>query len=73
MFNSPTAQQRYRFSFPNALIVAVALESGRTRLLAEDLQHRQRIDDLVIDNPLRDGGGEAFVERRPAADAADVA
>ena len=55
------------------MIVAAALEWGCTRLLTEDLQHRQRIDDVVIDNPLRDGGGEAFVERRPAADAANVA
>jgi predicted nucleic acid-binding protein len=44
-------QARYRFSFCDALIVAAALEAGCTRLLTEDLQHGQRIGDLVIENP----------------------
>ena len=44
-------QARYRFSFYDALIVAAALEAGCTRLLTEDLQHGQRIGDLLIENP----------------------
>ena len=44
-------QSRYSFSFYDALIVAAALESGCTRLYTEDLQHSQKIDGLVIENP----------------------
>jgi len=44
-------QERYQFSFYDALIVAAALEGGCARLLSEDLQHGQRIDGLTITNP----------------------
>ncbi len=44
-------QQRWRFGFYDALIVAGALAAGCKRLLSEDLQHGQRIDDLLIHNP----------------------
>ncbi|SEF39750.1 PIN domain-containing protein [Nitrosomonas ureae] len=44
-------QQRYGFSFYDALIVAAALESGCIRLYTEDLQHGQKIDGLLIENP----------------------
>lgn len=47
-------QSRYGFSFYDALIVAAALESGCTRLYTEDLQHGQKIDGLVIENPFID-------------------
>lgn len=47
-------QSRYGFSFYDALIVAVALESGCTRLYTEDLQHGQKIDGLIIENPFID-------------------
>ena len=44
-------QQRWRFGFYDSLIVAGALAAGCKRLLSEDLQHGQRIDDLLIHNP----------------------
>lgn len=53
-------QSRYRFSFYDALIVAAALEAGCTRLLTEDLQHGQRIGDLVIENPFLAGPSEGL-------------
>ena len=46
-------QERYQFSFYDALIVAAALEAGCARLLSEDLQHGQRIEGLTIKNPFR--------------------
>lgn len=46
-------QQRWQFSFYDALIVAAALEAGCTRLLSEDLQHGQRIESLTIENPFK--------------------
>ena len=45
--------KRYRFSFYDSLIVAAALEGGCTRLYSEDLQHGQRVERLVIENPFR--------------------
>ena len=47
------AQQRWKFSFHDSLIVAAALEAGCKRLLSEDLQHGQRIETLKIENPFR--------------------
>lgn len=47
-------QSRHGFSFYDVLIVAAALESGCTRLYTEDLQHGQKIDGLVIENPFID-------------------
>lgn len=47
-------QSRHGFSFYDAVIVAAALESGCTRLYTEDLQHGQKIDGLVIENPFID-------------------
>ena len=44
-------RERYRFSFYDSLIVAAALEGGCTRLYSEDLQHGQRVERLVIENP----------------------
>lgn len=44
---------RYRYGFYDSLIIAAALEAGCTRLLSEDLQHGQRIEDLVIEDPFR--------------------
>jgi predicted nucleic acid-binding protein len=46
-------QQRCKFSFYDALIVAAALEAGCKRLLSEDLQHGQRIESLRIENPFK--------------------
>jgi len=47
-------QERYRFSFYDSLIIAAALEAGCTRLLSEDMQHGQRIENLSIENPFRE-------------------
>lgn len=44
-------QQRWGFSFYDALVVAAALEAGCSRLLTEDLQHGQRVESLTIENP----------------------
>jgi len=46
-------QSRYRFSFYDSLIVAAALTAGCSKLLTEDLQHGQRIEHLVIEDPFR--------------------
>lgn len=44
-------QSRYRYSFYDALVIAAALEARCTRLYSEDLQHGQRIEGLVVENP----------------------
>ncbi len=46
-----TIQDRYYFGFYDSLIVSAALEAGCKRLYSEDLQHRQRIEGLTIENP----------------------
>jgi predicted nucleic acid-binding protein len=46
-------QERYQFSFYDALIVAAALEAGCERLLSEDLTDGQKIEGLTITNPFR--------------------
>lgn len=48
-------QRKNGFSFWDALIVETALAGGAKRLLTEDLQHGQAIDELVIENPFLDG------------------
>lgn len=42
---------RYQFSFYNSLIIAAALEAGCSKLYSEDLQHGQRIEQLVVIDP----------------------
>lgn len=42
---------RYAFGFYDSLVIAAALEANCTRLVSEDLQHKQRIEGLVIENP----------------------
>jgi predicted nucleic acid-binding protein len=44
-------RQRWRFSFYDSLIVAAAQAAGCRRLLSEDLQHGQRLDGLLVENP----------------------
>jgi predicted nucleic acid-binding protein len=39
------------FSFWDALILEAALMDGADRLLTEDLQHGQKIEDLTVENP----------------------
>jgi predicted nucleic acid-binding protein len=46
-------QDRYDFSFWDALIVGAAHAGGCRVLLTEDLQDQQRIGDLVVVNPFR--------------------
>jgi predicted nucleic acid-binding protein len=43
------------FAFWDALILESALKAGARRLLTEDLQHGQRIGDLTVENPFREG------------------
>ena len=52
------AIERHRsmsFSFWDALMIEAALRAGARRLLTEDLQHGQRIGDLTVENPFREG------------------
>lgn len=48
-------QIRYCYSFYDSLIIAAALEEGCTKLFSEDLQHGQRIERLIIENPFAAG------------------
>jgi predicted nucleic acid-binding protein len=43
--------KRFGFSIWDGLILAAAIEARCTRLLTEDLQHGQIIDDVRIENP----------------------
>lgn len=47
------AQDRYGFSYWDALIVGAAHAGACHYLLTEDLQDQQRIGDLVVVNPFR--------------------
>ncbi len=52
------AIERHRsmsLSFWDALIVEAALRGGADRILTEDLQHGQRIEDLTVENPFLEG------------------
>jgi predicted nucleic acid-binding protein len=46
-----TRSRSLGFSFWDALIVEAALVAGANRLLTEDLQHRQEIEGLLVENP----------------------
>ncbi len=46
-------QARYGFAFYDSLIVSAALEAGCIFLYSEDMQHRQRIEGLTIENPFK--------------------
>ncbi len=43
--------QEYMLSFWDALIVESAILAGANRLLTEDLQHGQEIENLRVENP----------------------
>ena len=45
--------ERFDFSIYDGLIVAAALEADCNVLYTEDLQHGQKIEELVINNPFR--------------------
>ncbi len=49
--------QRLKFSFWDSMIVQTALTADCEILLSEDMQHGQRIDGLVIENPFVVSGG----------------
>ncbi len=38
---------RYKYSYFDSLVIATALECGCSRLCTEDMQHGQRIDELL--------------------------
>ncbi len=42
---------KYRFSWYDSLIVAAAIEGGCDRVLSEDLQHGQKIEGIIVENP----------------------
>ena len=42
---------RWKFSFYDSLIVAAALSVDSKTLYTEDLQHNQKIEDMIIVNP----------------------
>ena len=44
-------QERWKFSFYDSLIIAAALSSNCTILYSEDMQHKQKIEDIIIINP----------------------
>lgn len=47
-------KDRWRFSWYDSLIITAALECGCQTLYSEDLQHKQRIENLTIINPFAD-------------------
>ena len=43
--------ERWQYSFYDSLILASAVQAECSILYSEDLQHKQKINDLVINNP----------------------
>ena len=58
-FRGLEIQKRYGFGFYDSLILSAALEAGCTRLYSEDLQHGQRIGNLVVESPFLGDGENA--------------
>jgi predicted nucleic acid-binding protein len=46
--------ERWKFSYYDSLIVTAALAAGCERIYSEDLQHGQKVRDLVIEDPFRE-------------------
>lgn len=44
-------RQRYRVAWYDALIIAAAVQAGCRTLFTEDLQHGQRFDGVLVQNP----------------------
>lgn len=44
---------RYGYTFYDSVVIAAALEADSSHLLSENMQHGQRIDGLLIENPFR--------------------
>jgi predicted nucleic acid-binding protein len=53
IFEAIEIGRRFQLSFWDSLIVQAALSAGCSSLLTEDLQHGQRIGNLLIENPFR--------------------
>ena len=49
--NSLNIHEKFKFSFYDSLIIAAALQANCKILYSEDLQHNQKIYDLIIKNP----------------------
>jgi predicted nucleic acid-binding protein len=45
-------EERYKLSFWDALIVVAAKKAGADRVLSEDLNPGQRVDGVLVENPL---------------------
>jgi predicted nucleic acid-binding protein len=50
-FRGLDIRKRYGFGFHDSLILSAALEAGCRKLYTEDLQHGQRVEHLVVENP----------------------
>ncbi|GBD91148.1 tRNA(fMet)-specific endonuclease VapC [bacterium BMS3Abin04] len=48
-----SVQEKYSFSFWDSLIIASAIENNCNLLYREDLQHNQKIESLIIQNPFQ--------------------
>ena len=48
-------QDQYKFSWWDSLIIAAAQKANCSILLSEDLQHRQKIENLTIIDPFKTG------------------
>ena len=49
--NSFEIRERYQISFWDSLVIASARDSGCLEIYTEDMQHGQKLDDLIIINP----------------------
>lgn len=50
-YNSLDIHEQFKYSFYDSLIISAALESNCKFLYSEDMQHNQKIYDLIIVNP----------------------
>lgn len=50
-YNSLDIHEQFKYSFYDSLIISAALESNCKILYSEDMQHNQKIYDLIIVNP----------------------
>lgn len=46
-----TIQEKYRYSFWDALIIASAVEGGAATIISEDLSDKQKVGNVTISNP----------------------
>lgn len=72
IFEAISLGRRFQFSFWDSLILQAALDSQCSLLVTEDLQHGQRIGDLMVENPFLLSLNNA-PEERCSSGRADVA